>query len=193
MGRPGWQYQIEKENISKLVKIEDFESLKRVMVSSTVTLVCSRSNMLLELFEQIIHEPCFDVLRTKEQLGYIVFSGVSRPRGVQNLRIIIQSNRKPDFLDQRIETFLHSMRKFIEDLSDEEFEKNKTSLTDRILEKPKKLSARNAKFWSVLLALTIGSLDLSTLGLRAFWDNFHCTQPGFDSNIGQNFDWSFNR
>ena len=85
------------------------------------------------------------------------------------------------------------MRKFIEDLSDEEFEKNKTSLTDRILEKPKKLSARNAKFWSVLLALTIGSLDLSTLGLRAFWDNFHCTQPGFDSNIGQNFDWSFNR
>ena len=120
MGRPGWQYQIEKENISKLVKIEDFESLKRVMVSSTVTLVRSRSNMLLELFEQII------------------------------------------------ETFLHSMRKFIEDLSDEEFEKNKTSLTDRILEKPKKLSARNAKFWSVLLALTIGSLDLSTLGLRAF-------------------------
>jgi insulysin len=103
--------------------------------------------MLLELFEQIIHEPCFDVLRTKEQLGYIVFSGVTRPRGVQSLRIIVQSNKKPDFLDKRIERFLLGMRKHIEDLSEEEFEKNKTSLSDRILEKPKKLSSRNAKFW----------------------------------------------
>ncbi len=81
------------------------------------------------------------------QLGYIVFSGVNRPRGVQSLRIIVQSNKKPDFLDQRIESFLHSMRSLIEELSDDEFEKNKTSLTDRISEKPKKLSSRNAKFW----------------------------------------------
>ena len=28
-----------------------------------------RLNMLLELFEQIVNEPCFDILRTKEQLG----------------------------------------------------------------------------------------------------------------------------
>ena len=107
----------------------------------------SRSNVLLELFEQIIHEPCFDVLRTKEQLGYIVYSGVSQPRGVQSFRIIVQSTKKPDFLDQRIELFLWSMRKHIENLSDEEFEKNKTSLADRILEKPKKLSSRSSKFW----------------------------------------------
>ena len=102
---------------------------------------------MLELFEQVIHESCFDVLRTKEQLGYIVYSGVNRPRGVQSLRIIVQSNKKPDYLDQRIEKFLWSMRKYIEDLSDEEFEKNKTSRSVRISEKPKKLSSRNAKFW----------------------------------------------
>ena len=45
----------------------------------------THSNMLLELFCQIISEPCFDILRTKEQLGTCVF----RPRlhsglGAQN-------------------------------------------------------------------------------------------------------------
>ena len=29
----------------------------------------TRANMLLELFVQIISEPCFDILRTQEQLG----------------------------------------------------------------------------------------------------------------------------
>lgn len=32
-------------------------------------------NMFLELFCQIISEPCFNTLRTKEQSGYIVLGG----------------------------------------------------------------------------------------------------------------------
>ena len=45
----------------------------------------TRNNALLELFCQMITEPAFDTLRTKEQLGYIVFSGVRRSNGVQGL------------------------------------------------------------------------------------------------------------
>jgi secreted Zn-dependent insulinase-like peptidase len=52
-----------------------------------------RSNMLLELAMQILKEPCFNVLRTQEQLGYIVFSGVRRAHGVQGLRFIVQSEK----------------------------------------------------------------------------------------------------
>jgi insulysin len=73
----------------------------------------TRNNMLLELFAQIISEPCFDVLRTKEQLGYIVFSGVRRSSGVQGLRIIVQSTRKPAYLDQRIEAFLKGAKNIV--------------------------------------------------------------------------------
>ena len=92
--------------------------------------------MLLELFTQIIKEPCFDILRTQEQLGslhlshnytymftrilcrrllklmctgYIVFSGIRRASGVQGLRVIVQSDRPPTFVDQRIEAFLVKM------------------------------------------------------------------------------------
>ena len=52
-----------------------------------------RTNMLLELATQILKEPCFNVLRTQEQLGYIVFSGVRRAHGVQGLRFIVQSEK----------------------------------------------------------------------------------------------------
>lgn len=52
-----------------------------------------RANMLLELAMQILKEPCFNVLRTQEQLGYIVFSGVRRANGVQGLRFIVQSEK----------------------------------------------------------------------------------------------------
>lgn len=45
----------------------------------------------------------------KEQLGYIVFSGVRRSNGTQGLRIIVQSDRHPKYVDERVEAFLESM------------------------------------------------------------------------------------
>lgn len=65
--------------------------------------------MLLELFCQIISEPCFDILRTQEQLGYLVFSGIRRSSGAQGLRIIIQSDKKPQDIEERIESFIEKM------------------------------------------------------------------------------------
>lgn len=69
----------------------------------------TRNNMLLELLTQIISEPCFNILRNQEQLGYIVFSGIRRNNGVQGLRIIVQSNRHPQFVEDKIDAFMESM------------------------------------------------------------------------------------
>jgi secreted Zn-dependent insulinase-like peptidase len=41
--------------------------------------------------------------------GYIVFSGVRRSNGVQGLRVIIQSDRAPDYVEKRVEAFLNNM------------------------------------------------------------------------------------
>ncbi|KAG6439278.1 hypothetical protein O3G_MSEX000638, partial [Manduca sexta] len=68
----------------------------------------SRRNAALELLAQTLAEPCFSVLRTKEQLGYIVFSGVRRSNGDQGLRIIVQSDRHPAYLEERIEAFIEN-------------------------------------------------------------------------------------
>jgi len=107
-----------------------------------------RANMLLELSTQLLKEPCFNVLRTQEQLGYIVFSGVRRAHGVQGLRFIVQSEKSPEYVDGRIEAFLHSIESTLKDMSSDEFERHKTALAVRRLEKPKQLSHRALRYWS---------------------------------------------
>lgn len=69
-----------------------------------------QNNALLDLFSHLVDEPCFDQLRTKEQLGYIVNSGIRRSRGVQGFRVIVQSARDLQHVNQRIELFLDSIR-----------------------------------------------------------------------------------
>lgn len=65
--------------------------------------------MFIDLVSQIINEPCYNVLRTQEQLGYIVFSGVRKANGAKGLRVLIQSTKHPEYVETRIEKFLASM------------------------------------------------------------------------------------
>ncbi|KAM4607098.1 insulin-degrading enzyme isoform 2-T2 [Polymixia lowei] len=112
----------------------------------------THDNMLLELFCQIISEPCFNTLRTKEQLGYIVFSGPRRANGVQGLRFIIQSEKAPHYLESRVEAFLRTMEKSVEEMSEEAFQKHIQALAIRRLDKPKKLAAECAKYWGEIIS-----------------------------------------
>ena len=43
----------------------------------------------------------------RENLGYIVASATSVSNGVQGLRVVIQSERTPDYLEQRAEAFIN--------------------------------------------------------------------------------------
>ncbi|KAJ8025523.1 Insulin-degrading enzyme [Holothuria leucospilota] len=108
----------------------------------------TRNNMLLELFCQIISEPCFDILRTKEQLGYIVFSGVRRSNGVQGLRFVIQSDKPAHYLDLRIEAFLLAMKAHITDMTEDAYQKHVTALAVKRLEKPKRLASEAIRHWT---------------------------------------------
>ena len=46
-------------------------------------LQATQSNMLLELFVQVVSEPCFNILRTKEQLGRFTYHQGKENRIVQ--------------------------------------------------------------------------------------------------------------
>lgn len=65
-----------------------------------------RLRAYLTLLGNMIHEPAFDQLRTKEQLGYIVWGGLRCFIGSLGIRIIIQSERDTVYLENRIESFL---------------------------------------------------------------------------------------
>lgn len=84
--------------------------------------------------------------------GYIVFSGPRRANGIQGLRFIIQSEKPPHYLESRVEAFLKTMEKSVEDMSEEAFQKHIQALAIRRLDKPKKLSAECAKYWGEIIS-----------------------------------------
>jgi insulysin len=102
----------------------------------------------LLLFAQMTDEPAFDQLRTKEQLGYIVFSGARLNSTTMGYRVLIQSERHPVFLEERIDEFLKGFGKKLEDMDDTEFEGHKRSLVNKRLEKLKNLGQESRRFWS---------------------------------------------
>lgn len=67
------------------------------------------ANVFIDLVAQILSEPCYNTLRTKEQLGYIVFCASRKANGAQGIRFIVQSSKHPMYVEERIETFLDSM------------------------------------------------------------------------------------
>lgn len=102
----------------------------------------------LGLFAQITHEPCFDQLRTKEQLGYLVFSGMRRAAGSMGFRVIVQSERDSDYLESRIDAFFDQLRGLLQKMTVEEFEAHKRSLINKKLESVKNLAEETSRFWS---------------------------------------------
>jgi insulysin len=100
------------------------------------------------LLDQMTHERAFDQLRTKEQLGYVVWSGVRVSETTLAYRVIIQSEKTPEYLESRIDAFLESYEKTIGDMTETDFEGHKRSLITKRLEKLKNLSQESGRLWS---------------------------------------------
>lgn len=108
--------------------------------------------VLTDLFATIIREPCFDQLRTKEQLGYVVFSGTVLGRTTLGFRVLIQSERTCDYLQYRIEEFLVQFGNYINnELSTEDFIKFKHALKNIKLTKLKHLNEETVRIWSNII------------------------------------------
>ncbi|KAJ7137711.1 insulin-degrading enzyme [Mycena epipterygia] len=100
------------------------------------------------LLVQVLQEPAFNILRTKEQLGYIVScSGwLLAGQSEKGLRIIVQSEKNPGYLEDRVEAFLEGMKATIEDMSPEHFAEHKESLKKRWTEAEKSLNEEASRF-----------------------------------------------
>ncbi|KAI1148070.1 peptidase M16 inactive domain-containing protein [Nemania diffusa] len=101
-----------------------------------------------QLLDQIIHEPAFDQLRTKEQLGYIVFSGLRGSATTYGFRFIIQSERTSEYLESRIDSFLNAQATAIKEMTDASFESHKRSVVVKRLEKLKNLDQETGRHWA---------------------------------------------
>lgn len=111
-------------------------------------MVDQRLRVISSLLTQILTEPAFNVLRTQEQLGYIVScSPWTLPGGSEKgLRIVVQSEKYPGYLEQRVEAFLDGMVSTIESMSDDVFAEQRSGLEKKWLEVDKNLAEEHSKF-----------------------------------------------
>jgi insulysin len=112
-----------------------------------------RTNAKLSLLLQLMREPAFNVLRTEEQLGYIVFSSIKTTAdNIKSIMILIQSDSfDPIHVNERVENFLVTFRcKILTSMSEEEFQVNVNAVRESMLEKNKNLGEESSKHWGVI-------------------------------------------
>ncbi len=108
----------------------------------------SRLRTAFRLLAQIMSEPAFDVLRTKEQLGYIVLCREWRGPEYIGLGITVQSEKDPRYLETRIEAFLIHMRGMLESMDEATFEEHRNGLLAEWTQKLTNLSDETDRFWT---------------------------------------------
>ncbi|KAF7778613.1 hypothetical protein Agabi119p4_2958 [Agaricus bisporus var. burnettii] len=112
------------------------------------SLANERLRVTSALLIQILSEPTFNVLRTQEQLGYIVSCGPWNLSGQseRGIRIVVQSEKAPSYLEQRVESFLIDMSSKLEEMTSEEFEQHRSSLWKKWMEADKNLAEETSRF-----------------------------------------------
>jgi insulysin len=124
-------------------------------------IIDSRKRACLHLLAQIGREKAFDFLRTKLQLGYLIWSGVRDTITIEGYltfwnistnscryRIIIQSEKPPKYLEEKIEIFLDLLRENIVEMSAEDFSSHISSLVLSLSETPKFLGKETWRYWA---------------------------------------------
>ncbi|KAL0797443.1 hypothetical protein Bca101_052617 [Brassica carinata] len=112
----------------------------------------TRMKAVVDLFSEIIEEPLFNQLRTKEQLGYVVECGPRLTYRVHGFCFCVQSSKYgPVHLLGRIDNFIKDIEGMLEQLDEESFEDYRSGLIGRLLEKDPSLLSETNELWSQIV------------------------------------------
>ncbi|EDO31509.1 predicted protein [Nematostella vectensis] len=87
----------------------------------------------LELLMMMMEEPCFDILRTREQLGYSVSCTCRNTFGVLGFSVSVQTQAEKfsvEHVASRINAFIDEFREILEKTSEEDFKSQVDSLIE---------------------------------------------------------------
>ena len=111
------------------------------------------SRMLLYVLANYLHDPCFDTLRTNEQLGYIVSRGHFDIRSVLHYNILVQSSKRgAEYLSQRVLAFVDSMKEKVSSITEEEFQKYIESVRVKVVQKDLSILQEGGRHWSQIVS-----------------------------------------
>ncbi|KAF2885664.1 hypothetical protein ILUMI_20515 [Ignelater luminosus] len=93
--------------------------------------VTIKDSVILEFIMLLIEEPLFDVLRTKEQLGYSVYCTIRDTYGILGYSVTVNAQagkHTTEHVDSRIEVFLKHSQKTLKKMSEKKFMQTKKDL-----------------------------------------------------------------
>eukprot|EP00977_Amphora_coffeiformis_P025593 scaffold20621_cov156-Amphora_coffeaeformis.AAC.1 len=126
-------------------------------VSCTVSLyqfgtMSITANAALAVLNHLIQEPAYSILRTEEQLGYVVFSQLKTSgANVKQMMILVQGDAyDPIFVSDRIEVFVQNFRQSLTAMPAEEFATNVEAVFQILTEKKKNLPEEAYYHWQYI-------------------------------------------
>ncbi|PRQ34786.1 putative metalloenzyme, LuxS/M16 peptidase, leucine-rich repeat domain, L domain-containing protein [Rosa chinensis] len=112
----------------------------------------TRLRALIDLFCEIVNEPLYNQLRTKEQLGYVVQCNWNVTLGVFDFYFKVQSSDyNPIYLQRRVDNFINGVEELLLGLDDESFENYQGGLIAKLLEKDSTLMDETARYWDHII------------------------------------------
>ena len=113
------------------------------------SLLDPRLRVTAALLTQILSEPAFNILRTREQLGYIVSCSQwnAAGQGEAGMRVIVQSERTPAYLEERVDAFFDEILQTLKVMTEEELNEHKHGLEKRWMEDPKNTKEETNRYW----------------------------------------------
>jgi insulysin len=108
---------------------------------------------VLDLISHIAFNSAFGMLRTKEQLGYIVSAHARKTTGGGwGMSIVIQSSvALPETLEERCEAWLKVFRQELEDMTPEDMAQEASAVVAQFLESDTKMSQEVNRVWGEIL------------------------------------------
>ena len=177
---------VSNENkFSANIKISEPNASNSNSASQIVFQVLGKSDkehVLIELLSSVLEESFYDDLRTRQQLGYIVSSGLKAIGESRNLSFIVQSSiASAEQLTDAINLYLRNVRnKYLEKLNDNDIAVNAKALFIRKTTPPKTLAEETTRNWGEISSGRFRFnrvqneaamlLDIRKEDLLKFWD-----------------------
>lgn len=106
------------------------------------------------MFNNFIQQPFYTEMRTKRQLGYIVWGGSGRKeRRLFSYFVIQSATHAADELMANVDPFIAAIPQMFESLSDESFEKIRSAAISQMEEKPKSIAEKATHFFQTVYYL----------------------------------------
>lgn len=140
----------EQSRYIKKLDLDHSDSSISIYRQSTERHRASRARYAL--LRQLMSQPFYEDLRTRQQLGYFVFTYSIDSIQVPSVVLALQSPAAgPVKMFNAVELFLKEFEQTLADMPDDEFQRNVDALVSQVEERDNRLRERTNRYWAAII------------------------------------------